>query len=376
MKFLLAVGFLIGIISHVQGKQVICYIPEWGPDITSKVNTSLCTMFLVSFGSVDANGNIVVPGNIANFKKLKTSHSKVLLALGGATGGSKEAFSQISSTATGRATFAQNCLNVVKSNGLDGIDIDWEFPDSNERANFVALHQAVKKKLGKKYKLTTAVSIGQWLVTTNNVYDFAGLAKTVDFINLMAYDMHMDQPWDATFGVYFNAPVKANSGDSLDKGINSWLEGGAPASKLVLGVPFYARMYKLADSSKTSPGSPFKGGFQTQAEYTPAYNNYCKKITSKTWTKKLDTLTSCPYMYKGSSWISFENKKSITAKAKLAVQYNLGGVMAWSLNQDDYDGVCSSCKWPLLKALNSAIDRKSVKSCPDSPKKKKSQTVT
>uniref|UniRef100_A0A336MD41 CSON015395 protein n=1 Tax=Culicoides sonorensis TaxID=179676 RepID=A0A336MD41_CULSO len=338
-------------------KEVVCYIPEWGPDITSKVDTSLCTMFMISFGTVDSNGNIGLPSNFANFKKLRTANSKLLLALGGADWNSKNAFTQIAASAAKRATFAQNCLNVVKNNGLDGIDIDWEFPDSNERANFVLLHQDVKNKFGTAYLLTTAVSVGQWLVKTNNVYDIAGLAKAVDFINLMAYDMHMDEGWDSSFGVYFNAPVKANSGDSVDQGVNFFLQGGAPASKLTLGVPFYARIYQLSDSSRTAPGSPFVSGYQRQDANKPAYNVYCPKIASSSWTKKRDSLTLCPYMYSGSQWIAYEDEQSIIAKANLANTYNLGGVMLWSLNQDDYDGVCSSCKWPLLKALNSAIGR-------------------
>lgn len=173
----------------------------------------------------------------------------------------------------------------------------------------------------------------------------------------MAYDMHMDESWDSSFGVYFNAPVKANSGDSVDQGINFFLQGGAPASKLNVGVPFYARTYQLSDSSRNAPGSPFNGGLQQQDANKPAYNVYCPNIKSSAWTKKRDSLTMCPYMYNGNQWIAYEDEQSIIDKANLANKYNLGGVMLWSLNQDDYDGVCSTCKWPLLKALNSAIGR-------------------
>lgn len=98
--------------------------------------------------------------------------------------------------------------------------------------------------------------------------------RSVDHINLMSYDMHMDEPWDSSFGVYFNSPIKANSGDSVDQGINLFLQGGAPASKLIVGVPFYGRQYQLADASKTSPGSPFIGGHQASGDsYTPPYNS-------------------------------------------------------------------------------------------------------
>lgn len=127
-------------------EEVVCYIPEWGPDITSKVDTKLCTMFMISFGTVDASGNVGVPSNIANFKKLRTSTSKLMLAIGGADWNAKQAFSTIAASSGLRSTFSQNCLNVIKTHGLDGIDIDWEFPDNSDRANFVALHKDLKAK--------------------------------------------------------------------------------------------------------------------------------------------------------------------------------------------------------------------------------------
>jgi len=245
---------------------------------------------------------------------------------------------------------------------LDGIDIDWEFPDASDRATFVALHSDLKARLGSNYIVSTAVSVGQWLVSTNNVYDIAGLASAVDHINLMAYDMHMDEQWDSSFGVSFNAPINVISGDSVDKGINLFLQGGAPARKLMVGVPFYGRQYQLAGSN-TSPGSSFIGGHQgSDASYTPAYNTYCPKLSNVLWTKQRDQNAKAPYMFNGNMWISYEDQGSISDKANLANKYNLGGVMIWALHQDDYDGICSSCKWPLLTALNVALGRISLPS--------------
>lgn len=56
-----------------------------------------------------------------------------------------------------------------------------------------------------------------------------------------------------------------------------------------------------------------------------------------------DAYTFCPYMYSGNLWMSYEDEQRIMDKGNLATKYKLGGVMLWSLQQDDYDGVCSSC---------------------------------
>lgn len=167
--------------------------------MTNKINPSYCSIFVIAFGSLDGNGNIGLPDNFANFKKLKTANSKLVLAIGGATAGTA-AFKQNAATAASRTRFAKNALNVVANNGLDGIDIDWEFPEASDRSTFVALHSDLKARyertfymiwvlifdwvysLGSKYIVSTAVSVGQWLVSTNNVYDIAGLGKCVAII--------------------------------------------------------------------------------------------------------------------------------------------------------------------------------------------------
>lgn len=147
----------------------MCYIPTWGPDITNKVDTRHCSVFVIAFGTLDASGNVGVPANFADFKKLKTSNSKLILALGGASAGTS-IFKQNAATTASRATFAQNCLNLVKNNGLDGIDIDWEFPDSSDRGTFVALHSDLKAKYGKVQQ--------DFKVQTKNNKFFSGLEGT------------------------------------------------------------------------------------------------------------------------------------------------------------------------------------------------------
>ncbi len=86
-----------------------------------------------------------LPDNFANFKKLKTANSKLVLAIGGATAGTA-VFQQNAATAASRARFAKNVLNLVVNNGLDGIDVDWEFPGASDRETFVALHSDLKAR--------------------------------------------------------------------------------------------------------------------------------------------------------------------------------------------------------------------------------------
>lgn len=127
-------------------EEIACYVPDWGPDLTSKIDKSLCTMFIVAFGTIDSEGNLGLPFNFERFKKLRTPTSKLLIAIDGANDEGMAAFSKVSSTAERRENFAQKCLEYVTTNNLDGIDIDWEFPTVEERENFVLLHRDIKNK--------------------------------------------------------------------------------------------------------------------------------------------------------------------------------------------------------------------------------------
>ena len=49
--------------------------------------------------------------------------------MGGWTSGN---FSEMAADAKNRMMFAKDCARIVKLYGLDGIDIDWEYPTSSE----------------------------------------------------------------------------------------------------------------------------------------------------------------------------------------------------------------------------------------------------
>ncbi|WP_431137757.1 glycosyl hydrolase family 18 protein, partial [Psychroserpens mesophilus] len=77
------------------------------------------------------------------------------------------------------------------------------------------------------------------------------LAKVFDFINLMSYDMGTGFSSVSTF----NAPLHEVPTDPLAPELRRWnnvagavqyyREHGVPADKLVLGVPFYGRGFKV-----------------------------------------------------------------------------------------------------------------------------------
>ena len=126
--------------------------------------------------------------SIVALKKVNPS-LKVLLSVGGWGSGG---FSEMAANKDWRWCFAAHCRFLVEAFGLDGIDIDWEYPTSSaagisastgDTANFTLLMRDLRKALGKKYLLTIAT------VCDARYIDFRAVMPYLDFVNIMAYDM-------------------------------------------------------------------------------------------------------------------------------------------------------------------------------------------
>jgi len=101
-----------------------------------------------------------------------------------------------------------------------------------------------------------------WIVSIFIGYDLPSLNLTLDFINLMNYDMHgswessadniaplYQRPWDVTM---------QNTNDVIDYIVKFYINNGFAASKINLGIPAYGNAWTLS-SSATNPPAPASG---------------------------------------------------------------------------------------------------------------------
>ncbi|XP_063701706.1 chitinase-3-like protein 1 [Culicoides brevitarsis] len=346
--------------NNVNGKEVVCYVDissNAGYQLLSTLKPNLCTMVNLAFAQVDANGNILASamtnlGNFLNFRGTQKA-PKMLLSIGGAADWwSLQNFVQIAASPSLRDAFAQSCLTTCQQYGLSGIDVDWEFPSSSDRQNFVELLRAVKAKLAPAgYLLTVAVGTSNWWAVGSGGLDVAGVGQVVDYVKMMTYDFHANAQWDVSFGLYFNAPMDDVAGrDSMVNSLN--LFSSVDSQKLILGLPLYGNAYARAGS--VNVGASYSSNWPSTG-VSPSYNEICARTgmtkvagSAPQWT---------PYMYDSSLWISYENPESVTKKASLVNTRNLGGVMVWSLEKDDQTGACDTCPFPLMRAINNAVGR-------------------
>lgn len=293
-------------------------------------------------------------GNYNQLNKLKAANPglKSLISVGGWTWSSQ--FSSAALTEASRKTFADSCVALMKKYGFDGIDIDWEYPVSGglqngrtaDKVNFTLLLQALNAALdvqgtadNRDYLLTIAGPAGADKVRN---LEPAKIAATVDWINLMTYDYNGN--WNNYTG--HNAPLSKPSGDPGPAGlyaqatVDNYLANGVPASKLVLGVPFYGRSWSnvpatnngLFQSGTTGPGTWEAG----MLDYKDIAANY---LTNAGFAKYRDDTAQVPYLYNKSTgvFVSYDDPASIQAKAVYLKQKGLAGAMIWELSADTTD---------------------------------------
>ncbi len=267
------------------GFRSVGYLPSWAGNVNSVQYTKI-THINYSFALPNSNGTLQAIDNPAKLSSLVSlGHNngvKVSLAIGGWNGGNDSAFEAFAGNAASRTTFVNSVVNVVNQFNLDGIDMDWEYPDpGTSGSNFTALMSQLSSAMHSRGKLLTAavVSGGN---TANGIQQ--AVFGQVDWLNIMAYDggsPHANYDWAISSA-------------------NFWKSRGLPASKTVLGVPFYSR---------------------------PGGMSYAQLVGMDPANANRDCVTA------GGAQQCYNGVPTVRRKTEWA-KANGGGIMYWELSQD------------------------------------------
>lgn len=234
---------------------------------------------------------------------------------------------------------------------------------AEDKTNFVSLIRDLRSAFDKHGYLLTA-AIGAAAPTIDIAYDIPLMYKYLDFVHIMCYDYH--GKWDRKTG--HNSPLYARPGESgqdlflnVEYTLNYLFKKGAKPEKTVLGVPLYGRAFSLMNPHDNGMGAKtrstsFQGPY-TREDGFLGYNEICEEQMEQDnpWTTMWEESHQAPYMFKDLKWVSFDNESSIRLKTQFAHDHGLAGVMAWSIDTDDFKGTCGGPRFPLLRTINYAL---------------------
>ena len=293
--------------SSQSGFKVIGYLPGRSVDTTSIAFNHL-THINFSFaipakngGGLDALRN--ADQLVGLVKKAHENDVKVFISVGGWSvgdgGGDDSRFHRLADDPEERTFFVVKTMELVRRFNLDGVDVDWEYPDIENRSaedNVLLMRQLGDSLHAVGKELTAAVVHygNQGEGTKKEIFEI------VDWLNLMAYDDDKGQP------------IPHSPYSLAEKSINYWVkQRGLPAHKAVLGMPFY--------------GKPRRDNLSHYKDLVAAGADPMK-----------DEFDS----------VHYNGIATIKNKTELAKKEGLAGVMIWEISQDTHDDRS------LLKAIN------------------------
>ncbi len=256
------------------------------------------------------------------------NNRKVMLSVGGA--GMSDNFSPVTADAAKRAKLVSELLKAVQDHAYDGVDIDWEFPqsetDKNNLTIFISDLYTALQKANPDYLLTMAIPsgnyYGQW-------FRYDVLKLYVNWFNVMTYDYHGD--WFDHSG--HNAPLYSSPADgcgSVDQTCN-YLNStrGIGVDKLCVGLAFYGRKFNT-----NALYQPSTGGDQTTG-----YKDIIGLIGNG-WSYNWDDISKVPYLTNdaGTQLFSYDDTTAIRLKSNYIIEKSFKGGMIWALGLDQTDG--------------------------------------
>ncbi|TDQ18523.1 chitinase [Algoriphagus boseongensis] len=332
-------------------KVIVAYVAGWKNIREKHIPAERITHVNYAFAHVDSTGRIApmnpkdAERDSLNFIKLQTLKErnpaiKILVSIGGWT--HSKGFSDAVATEEGRKKLTQSGLEYLINHNLNGLDFDWEYPamqgDNNpyrpeDKENFVLMLKSFREALDSlgmvtdTHYLTTIASGGfRRYLEVNNL---AEAQKYLDFINIMAYDFYT--AGDEETGHHANLYPNGNKKTSAATAVEEQIEFGVPAEKLVLGIPFYGRMWKKVN--------PEQNGLFQKGEYAmglPYHQIYALTMTSK-YKRFWDEKAQAPYLFaaQDSTWITYEDPESVKKKTDYIREKGLKGGMFWEMSEDN-----------------------------------------
>ncbi|KAI4193916.1 MAG: hypothetical protein LQ350_008076 [Teloschistes chrysophthalmus] len=277
-----------------------------------------------NFKMIDTDGELI---SRVSFLKSRYQGLRVNVAIGGWVFNdppTETLFSDMASTYSNRRTFTTSLVSFIQKYGLDGVDIDWEYPVAPDRG-------------GKPEDTDNYVLL---MSDIRDAFDAVNPAwgDYVDYFNVMSYDMHgMWDQHNKFTGPYLQGHTNITE---IEQGLDLLWRNGVGPNKVVMGFAFYGRSFTMEDPGCSKPGCRFstsgEPGSCTNTGGILSYSELSSRNSSLDVHTFYDQKSTVKYnTYNGNQWISYDDAQSFLEKKKYLTSRCLGGLMIWAIDQDN-----------------------------------------
>jgi chitinase len=312
-------------------------------------------------GSLGGSAGQVIPGAGTGHSQVEdaliaAAHAhgvKALMMLGGAGDGA--GFVASTASASGRASFINNLLDICVARNYDGIDVDWEegLDTTAQQDQLIAFLGELRTAAASRPRYRQPndpfiitlpgfalnlnyETVPAWKVT---------VASLVDQYNLMTYSQNF---WASGWETWFFGALEGHGPThptSIAGSIQRYVDAGVPRSKLGMGIGLYGNYYSPPVTDPRQPISSLGGGDDNYDTWSNFHDKGLFNHPNGTyvWDQQAQTgyyVYSPPAKYQKASWaqvddismLTTEDLQSIAAKGAWARAGNCGGTIVWTIN--------------------------------------------
>lgn len=260
--------------------------------------------------------------------------------------------------------FANNVVDFINTNNLDGVDFDWEYPGApdipgipagkpSDGPNYLTFLRLLRSKMPQGKMLSIAVPASFWYLKQ---FPIAEMAQELTYIIYMTYDLHGQ--WD--YGNTFSQEGCA-SGNCLRSHVNLTetnyalamiTKAGVHSSKVAVGISSYGRSFGMTQSGCTGSMCPYGGPDSTAAAGdctgTPGYISNAEiqliadsaEAGTEAWYDKGSN--SNILVYGDKQWVAYMDDDTRSSRTDYYQGLNFAGTVDWAVDllyfrDDDLD---------------------------------------
>ncbi|KAF2972656.1 hypothetical protein GQX73_g874 [Xylaria multiplex] len=289
-----------------------------------------------------------------------------------------------------RETFTTNLAQFVRDEGIDGIDIDWEYPGApdilvggqpigkpGDGVAYLRFLTSLKSKLGRDKLVSIAAPASYWYL---KAFPIDRIAAVIDYIVYMTYDLHGQ--WDygnvnafdscpsgKCIRSHVNLTETRNSLSiskstllgflptsehraTLTQSVQIVTKAGVPNNKIFVGESSYGRSFHMAQDGCWGPMCDFTGS-RTESDASPGRCTQTKGYVSNAEINEIigrgvgaqtfhDDASNTDIMLYDGDYISYMTPTTKSTRRADWKDLNFGGSIDWavdlqSFTSDDMD---------------------------------------